>query len=113
MNTANGVTSITKEITMCIPQLDEMAAVLFGDKRPAVISIGKRCLEMGYACYWPPFSERPFFVKPDGSRITMEVEGNIPYLTGREVDNACPAEGTDGPDARTWRICLVARQPDV
>jgi hypothetical protein len=68
------------------------------DGRAAVFSIGKRCLEMGYAFYWPPFSERPFFVKPDGSRVTMEVEGNIPYRGGREVDNACPAEGADGPD---------------
>jgi hypothetical protein len=78
MNTANGVTSIAKELTMYIPQLDEMAEVLCGDKVPAVISIGKRCLETGYAFYWPPFSERPFFAKPDGSRVAMEVEGNIP-----------------------------------
>jgi hypothetical protein len=84
---------------MCIPRLDEMAEVLWGDKTPAVISIGKRCLEIGYAFYWPPFSERPFFAKPDGSRVAMEVEGSIPYLAGREVGNACPAEGADGPDA--------------
>jgi hypothetical protein len=78
INTANGVTSIAEESTMYIPQLDEMAEVLCGDKVPAVISIGKRCLETGYSFYWPPFSERPFFAKPDGSRVAMEVEGNIP-----------------------------------
>jgi hypothetical protein len=115
---ANGVTSIAKEVTVHILQLDEMAEVLRGDKTPAVISIGERCLEMGYAFYWPPFSEHPIFVKPDGARVTMEVEGNIPYLAGREIDNACPAEGADGPDAdaektRTWKACLVARLPDA
>jgi hypothetical protein len=86
-------------MTMCIPQLDEMAEVLCGDKTPVVSSVGKRCLDMGYSFYWPPFSQRPFFVKPDGSRVIIEVEGNIPYLIGREVDNACPAEGADGFDA--------------
>jgi hypothetical protein len=98
MNTANGVTSIAKEFSMCIPQVGEMAEVLCGDKTPAVIGIGERCLEMGRGFFWPPFAERPFFVKPAGSRITVEAEGNILYLAGREVDNACPAEGTDGPD---------------
>jgi hypothetical protein len=53
---------------------------------------------MGYAFFWPPFSEHPFFVKPDGSRVTMDVEGNIPYLTGEKPEDACPAEQRDGPD---------------
>jgi hypothetical protein len=65
-----------------------------------VISIGKRCLEMGYAFYWPPYSESPFFVKPDGTRVVASVENNIPYLTGGNDENACPGvEGTTQADA--------------
>jgi hypothetical protein len=79
LNTSNGVASITKEMTTHIPQLDEMAEVLRGERTPAVLSVGKRCLEIGHAFCWPPFSENPFFIKPDGARITMEVEGDIPY----------------------------------
>jgi hypothetical protein len=67
LNTANGVASITKEMAMCIPQLGEMAEILCGDKTPAVISVGKRCVEMGYAFCWPQFSENPFFIEPDGT----------------------------------------------
>jgi hypothetical protein len=78
LNTANGVASITKEMTMCIPQLGEVAEILCREKTPAVISIGKRCVEMGYAFYWPPFSENPFFIEPDGTRIVMDVEGKFP-----------------------------------
>jgi hypothetical protein len=53
---------------------------------------------MGYAFFWPPFSEHPFFVKPNGSRVTMDVEGDIPYLAGEKLEDACPAESSDGPD---------------
>jgi hypothetical protein len=31
-------------------------------------------------------------------RATMDVEGNIQYLTGETTDDACPAEQYDGPD---------------
>jgi hypothetical protein len=58
----------------------------------------KHTLTMGYALFWPPFSECPFFVKLDGPRVIMDVEGNIPCLTGETTDNACPAEPCDGPD---------------
>jgi hypothetical protein len=92
LNTATGLTSITKEMTMCIPQLDEMAEMLCCQNSPEVISIGKRCLEMGYAFFWPPVSKRPFFIKPDGTRIVMHVEGNIPYLNGGGEDTACAGE---------------------
>jgi hypothetical protein len=98
LNTADGLTSITKEMTMCIPQLDEMAEMLCCQNTPAVISIGKRCLEMGCAFFWPPFSERPFFIKPDRTRIFMDVESNIPYLNGGGEDTACAGEEEEGPE---------------
>ena len=63
-------------------------------------TVGKRCLEMGYAFYWPPYSESPFFVKPDGTRVVMSVENNIPYLKGGNDENACPGvEGSTQADA--------------
>jgi hypothetical protein len=99
LNTASGVVSIAKEMTVCIPQLDEMAEIFCREKTPAVLSVGNRCVEMGYAFYLPPFSEDPFLIKPDGARIIMDVEGNIPYLTGERDGNACPVVSADGPDA--------------
>jgi hypothetical protein len=98
LNTANGITAVAKGVTMYIPHLDEIADIMCLTHTPSVLSIGKRCMTMGYAFFWPPFSEHPVFVKPDGSRVTMDVEGNIPYLTGETTDDACPAEPYDGPD---------------
>jgi hypothetical protein len=97
-NTASGLTSIAEEMTMRMPQLDEMAEMLCCRNTPAVISIGKRCLEMGYAFFWPPFAERSFFIKPDGSQIVMDMAGNIPYLNGGNEDTACAGEEEDGPE---------------
>jgi hypothetical protein len=67
-------------------------------RTPSVLNIGERCVTMGYIFFWPPYSERQFFVKADGARVTMDVEGNILYLTGETTDDACPAEPCDGPD---------------
>jgi hypothetical protein len=90
LQTANGVTSLHHEITMYIPQLDELAEILRVRNTPSAISIGKTCVEMGYCFHWPQYSESPFFVKPDGTRVTCSVENNIPYLEGGYDDNACP-----------------------
>jgi hypothetical protein len=65
LQTANGVTSLHHEITMRVPQLDEFAEILRIRNTPSVISVGKRFVEMGYCYHWPPYSESPFFVKPD------------------------------------------------
>jgi hypothetical protein len=98
LNTANGVTAVTKGVTMYIPQLGEMTDIMCLTHAPSVLSIGERCMTMGYAFFWPPCSEHTFFVKPDGSKVTMDVEGNIPYFTGEKPDEACTAEPYDGPD---------------
>jgi hypothetical protein len=98
LNTANGVASATKGVTMCIPQLDEMTDSMCLSHTPSVLSVGERCVAMGYAFFWPPYSEHLFFVKPDGSSVTMDVVGDIPYLAGKKLEDACPAEQRDGPD---------------
>jgi hypothetical protein len=51
---------IIEEMTMCIPQLDEMAERLCLMNAPSVLSVGERCVTMGYALFWPPFSGHPF-----------------------------------------------------
>jgi hypothetical protein len=97
-NTANRIIAVARGMTMCMPQLDEMAEIMRLTNTPSVLSIGARCMTMGYAFFWPPFSDHPFFVKPDGTEVIMDVEGNIPYLTGETTDDACPSEQCDGPD---------------
>jgi hypothetical protein len=104
LQTANGVTSLHHEITMCIPQLDEFTEILRMRNTLSVISIGKRCVEMGYCFHWPPYSESSFFVKPDGTRAICLVKNNIPYLEGGYDENACRGVETDASRGRTtWQ----------
>jgi hypothetical protein len=98
LNAPNGLTSIAKEVTMCLPQLDEMADVLCCQNTPSVISIGERCVETGYAFSWPPYSQNPFFIKPDGTKVVVEVEGDIPHLTHRREEACVGEEETSGAD---------------
>jgi hypothetical protein len=98
LNTASGVAAVTKGVTMCIPQLDEMTDIMCLSHSPSVLSIGGLCVTMGYAYFWPPYSEHPFFAKPDGSRVTVDVVGNKPYLAGGNLEDFCPAVQRDGPD---------------
>jgi hypothetical protein len=51
---------IAEEMTMCIPQLDEMAEIMCLANAPSVLSVGERCVTMGYAFFWSPFSDHPF-----------------------------------------------------
>jgi hypothetical protein len=101
LNTANELTSITKEMTMYIPQLDEMAEMLCCQNTPAVIIIGERCVE------------HQFFIKPDGTRITMDAAGDIPYLTGGSNDAACVGGEEEGPntDDEDPNLPDMARDP--
>jgi hypothetical protein len=90
LQTANVVTPLHHEITMRILQLDEFAEILRVRNTISVISIGEGCVGMEYCFHWPPYSESPFFVKPDGTRVTCSVENNTQYLEGGYDENDCP-----------------------
>lgn len=45
-----------------------------------VLSVGRRCVDMGYEFHWPTGSTRPYFVTPDGSHVEIEVGNFIPFL---------------------------------
>ena len=49
---------------------------------PAVLSIGRRCMEEGYACIWKA-NEAPYLESPTGACISLRLERNIPYLDTR------------------------------
>ena len=46
---------------------------------PAVLSVGRRCVDFGYSFHWPA-GGAPYLVRPDGARVELEVEGYVPYL---------------------------------
>ena len=49
------------------------------DSTPAVVSVGLRCMKLGYSFIWPAFG-LPYFILPDGNLVYLEVIGDIPYL---------------------------------
>ena len=46
---------------------------------PPLLSVGDRCMNLGYGFYWPPYKP-PFYIKPDGMRIPHIVKNNCPYI---------------------------------
>ena len=47
---------------------------------PAVLSVGRRCVEEGYSFHWPAFSNEPYMIAPDGKLIRLFVRGYVPYM---------------------------------
>ena len=79
-NTANGNTSSEMAITFDIETLAECALVRILDSSPAVLSMGMRCMRMGYSFHWPAGYD-PVFIRPDNKHVRLQVIGDIPYLT--------------------------------
>lgn len=77
--TANGVTQ-TQEVMEFKPKelnRDSKAYVL--DETPAVLSVGKKCMEQGYSFIW--LSGRDPYMMDDGGECTpLTVRDNIPYI---------------------------------
>ena len=53
------------------------------ESTPSVLSLGKRCKELGYRFIWEPYCD-PIFCDPKGKRIKIDVI-NIPYLSPSET----------------------------
>ena len=79
-NTANGNTYATTDILLRVEELDEDVEPYVLDSTPAVLSVGRRCVDFGYAFHWPPGSHKPYFVTPRGKRIELVVQDYVPYV---------------------------------
>jgi hypothetical protein len=64
LRTANGVVTPDECVPVKLGPLP-LAYPLLMEDSPAVISVGKRCMEHGYGFYWPP-GQNPYFVLPCG-----------------------------------------------
>ena len=79
-NTANGMTDATNDILLRVEELDEDVEPYVLDSTPAVLSVGRRCVDFGYAFHWPAGSHKPYFVTPKGKRIELIVQDYVPYV---------------------------------
>ena len=79
-DTANGSTASETAINFDIEALSECALVRILDSTPAVLSMGVRCMRMGYSFHWTAGHD-PIFVRPDNKHVKLRAIGDIPYLT--------------------------------
>ena len=76
--TANG--STTSDVAkIVVDELDETGEPRVLDETPTVLSIGRRCMKMGYAFHWMP-GKLPFMVTPKQGFVHLQVKDDIPYL---------------------------------
>eukprot|EP00435_Cladocopium_sp_Y103_P008870 s3097_g2.t1 len=78
-HTANGVTSSTKRSDIDFKSFDEPAQMHVLDDTPSVLSMGKRCLDLGYSFVWPAGKD-PYMIDCNGNIIEMTVKDYIPYM---------------------------------
>ena len=90
--TANGRITAHETIPLPVPALGGEVHPYLVKSTPAVLSLGKLCMEQGYAFHWAPHGA-PVLVTPSGKSVCLQVENNCPYLDdGSEtIRTACAA----------------------
>ena len=79
LHTANGITVVDQEVSMQIMSLMEDIHPLVLESTPAVLSVGKRCMEECWTLIWTPW-KNPLLISPSGKKIHLKVHGNVPCL---------------------------------
>ena len=75
--TANGPSDSSKQANMAAGDLGDTDPYLL-PQTPSVLSVGLKCMNQGYDFVWYA-NKKPFFVKPDGTRINLTVRDYVPY----------------------------------
>jgi hypothetical protein len=101
-DTANGSLPADQTTSMQVEGLPEELNPYVLENTPDVISIGKRCVQLGYGFHWEPWSLKPYLILPKaqgGGRINLVSIGDVPYLADtwnpdglkKSSRPACPA----------------------
>ena len=85
LRTANGKTNTKGVAHMRVEGLEELIEAYVLESTPSLLSLGKRCKELGYRFLWEPFCD-PKFYDPKGKSIKVDVINNIPYLSPSETE---------------------------
>jgi len=85
--TAASTVTVNASVPLQSKAIGDIDAVLLSNT-PAVISVGKRCMEMGYGFHWEPY-QAPTITHPDGTKVQCVVENNCPYVV-EEGGVMCP-----------------------
>ena len=80
MCTASGEITVDKQIRLQVGATREEICALRLDDSPSVMSIGKRCMRLGFDFVWRGYSKSPYYILPDKRKVKMTVIGDCPYL---------------------------------
>ena len=82
-DTAGGEVTADRVLPMRVDAIKANISPYLLESTPNVLSVGLRCEMFGWGFFWPAWSRRPFFIDPDGKRITLTTCGHVPYLRPR------------------------------
>ena len=87
LHTANGEVLVNQCVDLTLDSLREKISPLVLANTPAVISIGRFCMEQGARFDWRP-GVPPVMTLTDGRKINFDVEHNVPYIDELQVRGA-------------------------
>ena len=69
--------------------LDEVIKTHVLESTPSIISVGKRCMDMGYSFAWTAGC-KPTLTCPSGRTVALDVINNVPYLPHGDTQFVSP-----------------------
>jgi len=76
--TAAGEIEVKGELHIQSEALGDIRAKLL-DTDNNIVSVGQRCMDIGYDFHWPPFTP-PIITRPDGRKFHCTVRHYVPYV---------------------------------
>ena len=77
--TANGVTQTQEVMNFRPKELNQDSKAYVLEETPAVLSVGKKCMEQGYSFIWLS-GRNPYMMDDNGECTPLTVRDNIPYI---------------------------------
>ncbi len=90
LSTASDLVKGDMVVRQQLMEFNEVAEPYILDSTPDVLSIGRRCVEDGYAFHWEPYSLAPTMITADGTVVTLISRDCCPYLDDPEPNYVNP-----------------------
>ena len=89
LHTANGATRTAGRVDADVGNLDEVIEAHVLEFTPSIISVGKRCMDMGYSFVWTAGC-KPTLTCPSGRTVALDVVNDVPYLPHGDTQFVSP-----------------------
>ena len=87
LRSANGATRTARRVDSDVGNLDEVIEAHVLESTPSIISVGKRCMDMGYSFVWTAGCTPTC---PSGRTVTLDIINNVPYLPHGDTQFVSP-----------------------